>query len=87
MDTIRIAEQLAAGGVFTDEQAKRIATTPGDHLAGQLIAERYLEELRTQLTAAFKVKLTNSLSSVRNQLLVAQGASFIGIILCITLWL
>lgn len=87
MDTIRIAERLAEGGVFTETQAMRIATMLADDLAGQLITKhdlalvrRDLEVLRTEL----KSELAAGLASVRDQLLTAQVAAFFGLMLYIT---
>jgi hypothetical protein len=80
MDTIRIAERLSEGGVFTEDQAKRIATTLADHLKDELATKQDLAVLKAELEA----KLTSGLASVRNQLLTAQVAAFFGIILYIT---
>ena len=87
MDTIRIAERLSEGGIFTQDQAKRIATTLADHLKDELatkhdraLLRRDLEVLRTELKAEFQ----SGIASVRNQLLTAQVAAFFGIILYIT---
>jgi hypothetical protein len=80
MDTIRIAERLSEGGIFTQEQAKRIATTLADHLKDELATKHDLLVLKAELEA----KLTAGLASVRNQLLTAQVAAFFGIIPYIT---
>ena len=80
MDTIRIAERLSEGGTFTEEQAKRIATTLADHLKDELATRHDLLVLKAELEA----KLAAGLASVRNQLLTAQAAAFFGIILYIT---
>jgi hypothetical protein len=37
---IRMAERLSEGGVFTEDQAKRIATTLADHLNDEARAQR-----------------------------------------------
>jgi hypothetical protein len=80
MDTIRIAERLSEGGVFIEDQAKRIATTLADHLKDELATKRDLDVLEARLRAEFQSGIT----SVRNQLLTAQVAAFFGIILYIT---
>jgi hypothetical protein len=80
MDTIRMAERLSEGGIFTEEQARRIATTLADHLKDELATKHDLLVLKAELEA----KLTAALASVRNQLLTAQVAAFFGIILYIT---
>ena len=87
MDTIRIAERLSEGGIFTQDQAKRLATTLADHLKDELatkhdlaLLRRDLEVLRTELKAEFQA----GIASVRNQLLTAQVAAFFGILLYIT---
>jgi hypothetical protein len=86
MDTTRIAERLSEGGVFTQDQAKRLATTLADHLkdlatnCDQALLRRDLEVLRTELKAEFQA----GLASFRNQLLIAQVTAFFGIILYIT---
>lgn len=72
----RIAEHLAEGGVLTDEQTKRIATTLADHATDELATKHD----QTELTSEFK----SDLASVRNQLLVTQAATFLGILLYIT---
>ena len=76
MDTIRIAERLSEGGVFTEDQAKRIATTLADHLKDELATKHDLLVLEAKLEA--------KLAAVRNQLLTAQVAAFFGIILYVT---
>jgi hypothetical protein len=76
MDTIRIAERLSEGGVFTEDPAKRIATTLADHLKDELATKRDLDVLRAELKA--------DMATLRNQLLTAQVAAFLGIILYIT---
>jgi hypothetical protein len=68
------------GGIFTEEQARRIATTLADHLKDELATKHDLLVLKAELEA----KLTAGLASVRNQLLTAQVAAFFGIILYIT---
>ena len=80
MDTIRIAERLSEGGVFTENQAKRIATTLADHLKDELATKRDLDVLEARLRAEFQ----SGIASLRNQLLTAQVAAFFGIILYIT---
>jgi hypothetical protein len=87
MDTIRIAERLSEGAIFTQDQARRLATTLADHLKDELatkhdlaLLRRDLEVLRTELKAEFQ----SGIASVRNQLLTAQVAAFFGIILYIT---
>jgi hypothetical protein len=80
MDTIRIAERLSEGGVFTEDQARRIATTLADHLKDELATKRDLDVLEARLKAEFQ----SGIASVRNQLLTAQVAAFFGIILYIT---
>jgi hypothetical protein len=45
MDTIRSAERLSEGGVFTQDQAKRIATTLADHLKDELATKRTCSKL------------------------------------------
>jgi hypothetical protein len=80
MDTIRIAERLSEGGVFTENQAKRIATTLADHLKDELATKRDLDVLEARLRTEFQ----SGIGSVRNQLLTAQVAAFFGIILYIT---
>ena len=57
-------------------QAKRIATTLADHLKDELATKRDLEVLRAELKA--------DMATLRNQLLTAQVAVFLGIILYIT---
>jgi hypothetical protein len=87
MDTIRMAERLSEGGIFTQDQARRLATTLADHLKNELatkhdlaLLRRDLEVLRTELKAEFQ----SGVASVRNQLLTAQVTAFFGIILYIT---
>jgi hypothetical protein len=87
MDTIRIAERLSEDGVFTQDQAMRLATTLADPLKDELatkqglaLLRRDLEVLRTELRAEFQ----SGLASARNQLLTAQVATFFGIVLYIT---
>lgn len=80
MDTIRIAERLSQDGVFSDQQAKRLAMTLADHAKDELATKQDLAVLKAELEA----KLTSGLASVRNQLLTAQAAAFFGIILYIT---
>ena len=46
MDTIRVAEPLSEGGVFTEDQAKRIATTLADHLKDELATKQDLAVMR-----------------------------------------
>jgi hypothetical protein len=73
-------QRLSEGGVFTEEQARRIATTLADHLRDELATKHDLLVLKAELEA----KLTAGPASVRNQLLTAQVAAFFGIILYIT---
>jgi hypothetical protein len=65
MDTIRITERLSKGG-FTEDQAKRIATTFADHLKGKLATKCDLDVLRAELKA--------DIATLRSQLLTAQGS-------------
>ena len=58
-------------------QAKRIATTLADHLKNELATKRNLDVLRAELKA--------DMAALQNQLLTAQFAAFVGIILYITL--
>jgi hypothetical protein len=51
MDTIRLAERLAEGGVFSDEQAKRLATSLADHMRDELATKHDLELLRRDIEA------------------------------------
>jgi hypothetical protein len=55
MDTIRSAERLSEGGVFTQDQAKRIATTLADHLKDELATKRDLDVLEARLSAEFRL--------------------------------
>ena len=80
MDTIRVPERLSEGGVFTEDQAKRIATTLADHLKIRAPDEAGPRRPQAELEA----KLTSGLASVRNQLLAARMAAFFGIILYIS---
>ena len=80
MDTIRIAERLSEGGIFTEEQARRIATRLADHLKDELATKHDLLVRKDELES----KLTAGLASVRNQLLTARVAAFLGILLYIT---
>jgi hypothetical protein len=87
MDTIRIAERLSEGGVFTEDQAKRLATKLADHLKDVLATKQDLALLRRDLEVLWtelKAEFQSGLASVRNQLLSAQVAAFFGIIQYIT---
>ena len=57
-------------------QAKRIATTLADHLKDERATKRGLDVLRAELKA--------DMAPLRDQLLTAQVAAFVGIILYIT---
>jgi hypothetical protein len=61
-------------------QAKRIATTLADHRKDELATKRDLDVLEARLRAEFP----SGLAAVRNQLLTAQVAALVGIILYIT---
>ena len=71
IDTIRIAERLSEGGVFTEDQAKRIAMVRADQAADELVTKADRRVAVAELKA--------EMAGLRGALFWTQAAMFVAL--------